>query len=374
MSRIHEIISSLKAIADDPEKAVTEYKKATGKKLVGIMPVYSPEEIVHAAGALPVGMWGAQKKPIAKSRAYLPPFTCSIMQSVMELEIEGAYDMLDAVVFSVPCDTLKCMSQKWKGKAPVVVFTHPQNRKIEAAIPFMVEEYKLLRSRLEKLLGVTISDAAIEKSIGVYNENRQVMREFSDLAAQYPQIFDAVKRHAVIKARFFMDKAEHTAKVKELIAEVKKQPAQPFTGKKVVLTGILAEPDGLLDIFTENKFAIVADDLAQEGRQYRIDVPAGKDPLTRLAKHWQDFDGCSLAIDPLKPRGAILIDMVKKYKADAVVICMMKFCDPEEWDYPIYLPQLEKAGIRNIMIEVDQEAASFEQVKTRLQTFAEILG
>lgn len=48
------------------------------------------------------------------------------MQTVMELQIGGTYDILDAVLFSVPCDTLKCLSQKWKGKSPVIVFTHPQ--------------------------------------------------------------------------------------------------------------------------------------------------------------------------------------------------------------------------------------------------------
>jgi len=113
MRTAKEIINEFKAIADNPRKAMDDYKKETGKGAVGIMPVYCPEEIVHAAGYLPIGMWGAQKKQISKARTYLPPFACSIMQSVMELQLEGVYDDLEAVIFSVPCDTLKCMSQKW---------------------------------------------------------------------------------------------------------------------------------------------------------------------------------------------------------------------------------------------------------------------
>lgn len=73
---------------------------------------------------------------------------------------------------------------------------------------------------------------AIQEAIKVYNENRRVMREFCDVAAQYPQIFTPVKRHDVIKARWFMDKAEHTAIVRELIDAVKAEPVQPWTGKK----------------------------------------------------------------------------------------------------------------------------------------------
>ena len=67
MRTAKEIINEFKAIADNPRKAMDDYKKETGIGAVGIMPVYCPEEIVHAAGYLPIGMWGAQKKQISKA-------------------------------------------------------------------------------------------------------------------------------------------------------------------------------------------------------------------------------------------------------------------------------------------------------------------
>ncbi|HZK85788.1 MAG TPA: 2-hydroxyacyl-CoA dehydratase family protein [Desulfosporosinus sp.] len=372
MSRIENIISELSSISTNPKKAMEDYKKETGKGSVGVMPYYAPEEIIHAAGFLPVGIWGGQTA-ITKARAYLPPFACSIMQSVMEMQLEGVYDDLEAVLFPVPCDTLKCLSQKWKGTSPVIVFTHPQNRKLEAANKFLAEEYRLVREKLEKVLNVQITDEALNKSIEIYNENRKVMREFIDIAAKYPNIIDPIKRHAIIKARYFMEKSKHTAMVKELNSELASSPVEAFTGKKVVLTGIMAEPNEVLEILKENGFAVVADDLAQESRQFRNDVPLGTDPLYRLAKWWQEFDGCSLATDAKKSRGPMLIDMVKASKADAVVVCMMKFCDPEEFDYPIYYRQFEEAGIKSLFIEIDLETTSFEQTKTRVQSFSEML-
>jgi bcr-type benzoyl-CoA reductase subunit C len=375
MRTVAEIIAELKNIADNPKKAMDDYKKETGKGAVGIMPVYCPEEIVHAAGYLPMGMWGAQKKAISKARTYLPPFACSVMQSVMELQLEGAYDDLEAVIFSVPCDTLKCMSQKWHGKAPVITFTHPQNRKIakDAANVFAREEFAIVKAKLEDILDVHISNKAIKNSIAIYNENRAVCREFSDLAAEYAAVIKPSDRHAVLKARWFMDKAKHTVLVKELIEAVKAEPAPAYKGKKVVVSGILVEPYDLLDIFAENGLAIVADDLAQETRNFRQDVPEDDDALMALAKAWNEFDGCSLATDANKPKGQMLINAVNKYGADAVIVCMMKFCDPEEFDYPILIQEFEAAGVRHLQIEIDQESTAFEQVKTRLQTFAEIL-
>lgn len=375
MRTAKEIINEFKAIADNPRKAMDDYKKETGKGAVGIMPVYCPEEIVHAAGYLPIGMWGAQKKQISKARTYLPPFACSIMQSVMELQLEGVYDDLEAVLFSVPCDTLKCMSQKWNRPVPAIVFTHPQNRKIakDAANVFAREEFNIVKEKLEDILDVHISNKAIKNSIAVYNENRAACREFSDVAAEYAAVVTPSDRHAVIKARWFMEKSRHTALVKELIAALKAEPAPEFKGKKIIVTGIQVEPYDVLDIFQENGFAIVADDLAQETRNFRQDVPDDDDALMALARAWNEFDGCSLATDANKPKGQMIIDAVKKYGADAVVVCMMKFCDPEEFDYPILLQEFEAAGVKNLYIEVDQESTAFEQVKTRIQTFAEIL-
>lgn len=374
MSKVEAILSQLKDIAANPKKAMDDYKAETGKGAVGIMPIYAPEEMVHATGYLPMGIWGAQGKTISKARTYLPPFACSIMQQVMELQCEGAYDDLAAVLFSVPCDTLKCLSQKWKGTSPVIVFTHPQNRGLEAANTFLVHEYELVKAQLEHYLGVKITNAALERSIAIYNENRQVMREFVKVAAEYPQVIDAVSRHAVFKSRQFMLKEKHTELVKELIAEVKAMPVQPWTGKKVVVAGILLEPNELLDIFNEFGLAIVDDDLAQESRQIRVDVLDGEEgPLYRMAKAWQQMYGCSVATDTKKGRGKMLMNKMAQTGADAVIIAQMKFCDPEEWDYPVMYREFEERGVKNLMIEVDQEVTSFEQVKTRLQSFVEMM-
>lgn len=374
MSKVENIIASLQAIAADPKKALLDYKAETGKDVVGVLPVYAPEEIIYAAGALPFGCWGKSTKSLSKASTYLPAFACSIMQSIMEMELEGVYDELKAVVISSPCDTLKCMGQKWKGKAEAIQFVHPQNRGLASANGFLAEEYKIILTKLERILDVKITDEALNNAIEVYNANRAVMREFAEIAAKYPQVIDPVKRHAVIKSRFFMDKAKHTEMVTELIAELKAMPVEPWSGKTVILSGITAEPDGLLDILKEFGIAVVADDLAQEARQYRVDVPAGDEaPLMRLARQWQDMYGCSLATDRDKGRIQMLVDMAKDTKADAVIYCLMKFCDPEEFDYALIYKKFEEEGIRNLMIEVDQQASSFEQIRTRIQSFVEMM-
>jgi len=73
MSRIVEIITQFQRVASNPQEAVEQYQKETGKGAVGLIYVYAPEEIIHAAGYLPVGLWGGSVE-ISRARAFLPSY------------------------------------------------------------------------------------------------------------------------------------------------------------------------------------------------------------------------------------------------------------------------------------------------------------
>jgi benzoyl-CoA reductase/2-hydroxyglutaryl-CoA dehydratase subunit BcrC/BadD/HgdB len=199
------------------------------------------------------------------------------------------------------------------------------------------------------------------------------MRQFTAVVSKYPHTLNAKTRHLIIKAAYFMDKRMYTARVKELMEELTKLPEEKFDGIKVVVTGILAETDALLDAFVQNRMVLVADDLAQESRQFRTCVRSTGTALERLAYRIADHDGCSLLYDEEKKHGQLLIDLVRENHADGVVVCMMKFCNPEEFDYPIYKKELEDAGIPMLSLEIEQKMDSAEQIRNRIQSFAEMI-
>ncbi len=376
MKNIDHILSTLQEAVAHPAQTVKAYKQKTGKGAVGCFPVYCPEEIVHAAGMLPVGMWGGQTQ-ISKALTIVPPFCCSIMQSNIELALKGVYNDLDAVIMSSPCDTLKSIPQDWGYAVPHIrgiQIVYPQMRKLAAGVEYLKTEFARVKREIEDISNEPITEDALQKSIELYNEHRQTLRDFVAVARNYPATITPKVRHLVIKSSYFMEKGQHTNLVQELIRELKKLPVQEFKGRKLILTGITAEPDGLLELLEENGFTVVADDLAQESRQFRTDVPLNEDPLLALAQQWAIAEGCSLIYDPQKQRGRMLIDLVKDTQADAIIFCMMKFCDPEEFDYPVLLPQFEKAGIPSLLLEIDQQVQSLERERTRIQSFAEMLA
>ncbi|QAT49965.1 2-hydroxyacyl-CoA dehydratase [Caproiciproducens sp. NJN-50] len=369
---LNDAIQILAEVSDSPKKSVEKACEKDGKRAVGWVEPYAPEEIIYAAGCIPIGLWGGPAQ-LKNARIYLPVFACSIMQSVMEYEANGTYDVLSAVLIPGICDTLKDFGQKWKGKCPAIPFAHPQNRRLDCANTYLVSEYEMIRSKLEKCLGVTITDEQLQDSIVFYNGYRAAMREFTDVAESHLDVITPKIRHQIVKAGYFMDKKYYKPLVEEITRELRKLPDGKYDGKKVVVSGLTLEPNKLLDIFSGFGLAVVADDLAHESRQFRTDVPYMKSPMSALAKQWQNQTGCSLAFDPYKSRVKKLVEMVRAKNADGLVLALMKFCDPEEFDVPIIMDACKEAGIPLSVIEIDQQDEGLEQVKTRLQAFAESL-
>ena len=54
---VKELIAKFEYAANNPNALLDEYLKE-GKKVIGCFPVYTPREIVHAGGMIPMGNMG----------------------------------------------------------------------------------------------------------------------------------------------------------------------------------------------------------------------------------------------------------------------------------------------------------------------------
>ena len=376
MTEIKKIIDELEYIAENPKKAVDDYIEKTGGKAVGVAPVYAPEELVHAAGMLPVGLWGGQNVTLDLAKQYFPAFCNSVAFTCMELALQGKYKQLSAAIIPGMDDTFISLGQNWKSAIkdiPFITLVYPQNRKLEAGVKFLVSELNNVKKELEKISGKEISEEAIFKSIDIYNEHRKVMREFVSLAASHPNSINNVQRNRIIKSAYFMLKEEHSEKVKALNKALKELLEEKYEGHRVITTGFILDSKEVLEIMENNKLRIVGDDIAHETRQFRTDVPKKETALLSIASQWSNIEGCSYAYDPLRLRGKLIAKLANERKAVGVVFALLKFCDTEEYDAPIMLDDIHDAGIKAVTIEIDQESGSIEQIRTRIQTFAEML-
>lgn len=365
LDKFHEIASSPKAQMDA--------YIAEGKKVVLSAPVYTPEEIIHSMGFVPMGAWGADVE-LNRSKEYCPAFLCSIVQSILELGMNGDYEGASAIVIPSLCDTLKTLGENWKYAVPSISFipmTYPQNRKPAYGIAYTKAGYERVIADLEKV-GGTYDAAKLAESCKIYNEHNAAMRKVDELMAKHPEI-TAAERSDVFKSAWFMLKEDHTALVNELIAEL--EAAAPADTDKlgIVVSGILTDAPQLNEIFDDMGMYIVADDVAAQSRQYRTDVALEGDALDALAVKFANMDNCSVLYNVQKPRIQWIVDTAKERNAKGVVVVMTKFCDPEEFDYPIIKKACEAADIPLTLVEVDRQMVQFEQIRTNIETFKDVI-
>ncbi|MDM8240260.1 (R)-2-hydroxyglutaryl-CoA dehydratase subunit beta [Pseudoflavonifractor phocaeensis] len=373
------LLNEFKECSEHPYRVISAYKQE-GKKVIGVLPYFAPVELVVAAGMVPMGIWGSNKKTIAMAKEYCATFYCTIAQLALEMLLDGTLDQLDGIITPTICDTLRPMSQNFRvameGKLPCIFLAHPQNRKPAFGLQFTVDQYMHVKSELEKISGNTITDEALRDAIKVMNRSRKARREFVKLAGQHPEAISAVERSAVLRSAWFMEPAVHAEKLEELNEELSKLPASNWKGKKIVTSGIICDNPKLLQIFDDNNIAIAADDVAQETRAFRVDASEEGDPMMALAQQFADQDYDVLLYDEYSNknrRADFVVQLVKESGAQGLVLFMQQFCDPEEMEYPYLKKALDDAGIPHVKLGVDQQMRDFGQASTAIQAFADVL-
>lgn len=360
--------------AEHPARTVEETMRRTQRSAVGCFPLYTPEEIVDACGLLPVGLWGGPQVP-QHSEQYVQSFCCSIMKANLDLGLGGTYNGLKAVLIPAFCDTLKCICENWKAaiyQVPAIPLVYPQNRTSSGAAKYLVAEFERVKGQLEKIGGYAASQEDLETSFSKFERARAAQRQFCALASQRPDAVTARQRHLALKAAWFMDREEYAQQLERINQGLCEQPQHPDGKIRLVATGIMLEPLALLDTLEECGMCIAADDLAQESRQFACQVPETGGALEKMAYRYLSRTGDPLVYDSAKARGAHLIRLVQEHQADGVLVAMMKFCDPEEFDYPIYKKELEQAGIPLIYMETELSNCGMESFRTRLDGFREM--
>lgn len=368
--------------ANHPDEQLKAYK-AQGKKAIGVMPYYAPEELVFAAGMVPMGMWGTNTKNIKEAKEYCASFYCSLAQLDLEMLLDGTLDDLDGVIMTTLCDTLRPMSQNIRvamaklNKMPTIFLAHPQHRRPEFGIQYTMSQYRNVKEQLEEIAGTKITDEALMNAIKVYNQSRAERRRFVKLAGEHPEAVSAVNRSAVLKASYFMLKDEYTKALKALNDELEALPKSDWKGVRIVTSGIICDNPDLLQILDDNQIAIAMDDVAHESRSFRTDAPEEGDPMRALAQQFADQDYEVLLYDEASAenrRAEYVASLVRDYNAQGVVVFMQNFCDPEEMEYPSLRQELDKQNIRHIRLGIDHQMRDFGQAKTALQAFADVVA
>lgn len=375
---INQLLEKFDYVANNQRKQIEKYL-AEGKKVVGVFPYYAPEEIIHAAGAVPIGIWGGEGS-IDLAKQYFPTFYYSLAMRCMEMALDGSLDGLSATMVTTLDDTLRPLSQNYKvavgDKIPMVFINHGQHRKEEFGITYNANMYRRAADELKEALGIDeIDEENFKETFEIYNKNRELKREFSKLAGDYRQTISTKDRSNILKSSFLMTKEEHNELLEDLINQLKEMPKEEWDGPRVVTSGVITDNTGLLEVLDEYKINVVDDDVAAESRGFKVDVDTSiEDPYVALSDQFARMDEDPLLYDPdITKRPKYVLNQALERDADACLLFMMTFNDTEEMEYPSLKKAYDKAGIPLIKMGYDQTMSDFAQVRTQLETLSDLV-
>ncbi|MDR3306050.1 MAG: 2-hydroxyacyl-CoA dehydratase family protein, partial [Clostridiales Family XIII bacterium] len=270
-NNINALLDDFAETAGAPEKQLRAFL-AAGKSVVGLLPYFCPEEIVYAAGMIPFGLWGADRR-VSEARRYFPAFICSILQTVLEQGILGELAGLRAVLIPVSCDSLKGLQSNWDSAVkdvPFIAAAQAQNRKTPAGIEFTASQYRKIGDELARLGGEKPADERVREAIRLYNRKRKAQRGFADAAGKRPDLVSPAQRSAVLKSAYYREVLPYTEQVETLTRLLLDAPAESAADGvsgawvRIVTTGIVCDALPLLRIFGENRIVIAGDQVSQE--------------------------------------------------------------------------------------------------------------
>lgn len=377
---LETVIEEWQQKIEDPHfGSVADWKEKTGGKVAGYFPVYTPLEIIHAFGMLPVGLMGAGNTlEITNADARFGSFICSITKSTMELGLRGYLQLFDAIFFQSICDTARNLAFLFKRNFEPELFVEyihfPQNSNSEASVDFLVSELDRVVRDLEPIAGKKITSEDLRNSIRLFNQNRVWIRELYSCRRQFPHKISSTELAILLRAGNFLPPDEHSVLLIQALAAAEERDSRPRDKLSVVLEGAFCEqpPLDLLKALDDAGCNIVEDDLVLGRRWFDHDIPLTGDPIHTLAKNYvRDSRYSSVRHDSNLNRTDGLLQKVKRSKAEAVIFCIAKFCEPAFFDYVLYKDALEREGIPHLLIEFEEKMWTFERARTEVETFVE---
>ncbi|MFH1757394.1 MAG: 2-hydroxyacyl-CoA dehydratase family protein [Pseudomonadota bacterium] len=370
-----QIISKFMETAENPFLYLKNWKAQTGKKILGYFCTNTPEEIIQAAGFLPVRLLGT-KESISMAAKHLQSYSCSLVQSSLESALRGDLSFLDGTIFPHTCDSIQRLSDIWAENLGFPFhwdLVLPVKLHTESARIYLIQELHRFRRGLQEFTACPISDEDLRSSIVLANANRLLLRKLYGIKNRNSILFSAAEFSAIVKTATLWPKAEHNAMIERLISWAEKSPPVANAGIRLFIAGSVCDQLSFFNLVDTCGVSIVGDDLCTGWRYFSEDVPATGNPIEALAERLIRKVPCPCKYNPNFDRGTDLLQRVKNSNAQGVVFLHLKFCDPHAFDYPYLKKRLDEKNIPSLLLEIEPGGITLGSVETRLKAFIETL-
>ena len=355
-------------------------EKKKGKKVVGTFCSYTPTELIHAAGAIPVGLCGNSEQGILEAETRLPKTLCPLIKSSYGLAMTDQcpfFYFSDGVLAETTCDGKKKMYELLGELKPVHVMKLPQGKDHALALESWAEEIRLGAKFLEELFDVKITEEKLHDAIVYRNRVRKALIELYEVAKAKPTPVSGYELTTISEsADFHFTDDSLIEKLEEKTREFKSRVRAGAENRpRVLLTGCpnTGLREKLVRRVEEMGADYVCSDHCAGPRTLRFMVDEEKDPYEALAERYLKIN-CSV-MTPNTARFADLKHLVSEYQVDGVIEVVLHGCHTfavEAWHTKntIY----EELGLPYLRIETDFSPSDRGQIETRLGAFIEMMA
>ena len=371
---LDKIIARCRDLVEDETYPTVKAWRRNGGKVVGHFQVYFPEELVHAAGMLPLKIRGGQTDDTSSGSQHFGSYLCSILKTSLDLAIEKNIE-LDLFVSHPICDGARNLAGIWGRNFPYKcqILHLPQNPNSKSAAEFLRNEYLRLADDIEAAGGNKLTDEALRNSLGVYNRSRRLMRQIYAIRRATPWKLSADESLALISVAGFLPRQEFIDMLEAVIPMIEARQVRPKDKMRIVFEGGFCEvlPFDLLQAVSRSSY-VVDDDLFIGLRWILEDVRIDGDPMANLATAYIEQSSYSaVQHDNNKPKEKMLLRRVKDAEAEAVILAAAKMCEPGLDEQVAYSKELDAENIPYFITEFEENQNTFDEISLQMETFVE---
>ncbi len=355
-----------------------------GGKVVATYCVFVPEELVWAAGGIPVGLCAGTQFSVPMAETVLPRNTCALIKSSFGFKLGRVCPYVQVshlIVGETTCDGKKKMFEILNQYQPVYVMEVP-NKKTERSRNLWHGEVLAFKDVIEKLTGNKITAENLGQAIELVNQRRLALQRLYNLRKVSPVPISGKDALLAIQVSFYDDAKRDTQMLTALCDELDKriaagQGVAPANAPRILISGSpMAIPNWKLHHLIESSGAVVVCEESCTGTRFFSELvkPTQSnldEQLKAVADRYMNIH-CA-CFTPNDERFDDVVRLAKEYQVDGVVHYNLQFCHTYANEAITMEKKLEDAGIPLLRIETDYSDEDAGQLKTRIEAFLEMI-
>jgi benzoyl-CoA reductase subunit C len=356
-------------------KWVMEWKQQ-GKKIIGVISSYVPEEIISAAGMLPWRITGTWHENTSHAGVYRGQSSCSYCNHVLESLLAGELDFLDGIVTTDLDQDLLRLSDVLLAlkKPPFYQVMHIPFVDSELNYKFLTDEIRRMISILENFSGVKITEESLRSSIDTYNQMRNLLSRMYELRKRKIPPLSGSEVLGITTTAGVMPKKLFNQELEVLFPYLEKRETNlKYHTPRLLITSEMLDNPAYISLIEEG--CLVAMDDTDTGSRYFIQAVDTnlEDPAYALAKRYINHHGAP-RMTSWDRQVEQVISWVKEFKIDGVLALPLTWCYPQRYRMPFFSRKFDELGIPSLSLEREYHLANVGQLRTRIGAFLEMLS